>query len=106
MDDEASVTQEDMYHQTGTCWASKEGHKDVIEEFLLAVGDISYVDPKGQTMLHLAVRSGSEEMVAFLLARDVTVSAACLEAVTAFHLYLAAKGVCLAPLWNAKNRFR
>ncbi|KAF2191296.1 hypothetical protein K469DRAFT_656055 [Zopfia rhizophila CBS 207.26] len=46
-----------MYHQTAMCWASKEGHGDVVEELLLAGGDISYVDSKGQTLLHLAVRS-------------------------------------------------
>jgi ankyrin repeat protein len=58
-------------HQTAIYWVSKEGHKDAVEELLLVGGDISYLDSKGQTLLYLAVRSGSEEMVALLLAKGM-----------------------------------
>lgn len=77
MDHGTSVLQEDI-HQTAICWASKEVHKDAVEELLLGGGDISYLDSKVQTLLHLAVRNGSEETVALLLARSMAVSAAIL----------------------------
>ena len=47
---------------------------------------MSYLDSKGQTLLHLALRSESEETVALLLARDIAGSAADSEGVTALHL--------------------
>ena len=54
----ASVTQEDIYHQTAICWASKEGHRDAVEELLLA-GRHVLPRLKGQD----TVAFGSEERI-------------------------------------------
>jgi ankyrin repeat protein len=67
-------------------FSSAGGHAEAADELLLHGADISPVNKKGQTFLHLAVLSRSTGTVAVLLDKGAVVSARNLEGSTALHL--------------------
>ena len=61
------------------------GHENVAEKLLMRGADMSNTDEKGQTLLHLAVRSRSPQRVTLLLNRGAAISVQDHEGRTPLH---------------------